>query len=387
MWGERDLAYARRATLIRAVCAFALCGGASSTHAQPTSRVGIGLNWVRLEGAEGCVSSVDLMNRIEEHAGRILFVRTGEAALTLDGYVRPGNSAQGAFTGAAGGASWAVVFEVSDAKGNVLGRRDLGMLTGDCSVVTQAAELIFDLTLDPDGVLGVGIPLEPRTQRLLDELLRGEPFDPDPRTLPSGARNQKPRASAVNNRKPKREAPRPTSEAADTEPVTLDATGVMTLGALPRIAPGVGVHVTIPTRIDWLIELGVLALAEQTVAAASGDIGQVTFGLQAGSLAVCPPRLLTLLFLCAGAEYARQSISASGFSTVRDAPSRALLSLVAEGTLRFELLSWLYLRASTAVLVPLVRHEYVYDSRRGERILFSIPPVSGRAELGLGVTL
>src|SRR5690349_8115883 len=116
--------------LVGITCAF----GATNVRAQ----AGLGFNWVRLPGAESCIGAGELMQRLEARAGRIMFVRAGEATLSLDGYVQP-------VAGPPHG--WAVTLEVSDAQGKVLGHRDLGVLEGeDCSVVAQAAELIFDLT-------------------------------------------------------------------------------------------------------------------------------------------------------------------------------------------------------------------------------------------------
>jgi hypothetical protein len=50
-----------------------------------------------------------------------------------------------------------------------------------------------------------------------------------------------------------------------------------------------------------------------------------------------------------------------------------------------DLFSALFLRASAALLVPLVRHDYVYDSRVGDLRVFRTAPIAGRAELGLGL--
>ena len=128
-------------------------------------------------------------------------------------------------------------------------------------------------------------------------------------------------------------------------------------------------------------------LAEQTAKAASKDMGEAHIGLQSGSLVLCPPRVGGLLFVCGGGEYGRQSVSASGFKSLRQVPTRALFNLIAQGTLRLQLVSWLFVRVSTALLVPLIRQEYVYDSREGDRQLFRTAPVAGRVELGLGMDL
>lgn len=376
MRGHLLLTRWRQAQLVQAVIASALLFACAAAHAQSNQRAGLGLNWVRLEGAASCIASVDLMNRIEERLGRIVFVRTGEAVLTIDGYVRPAPITSDVSAG------WLVTFEISDAHGNVLGRRDLDKLEGsDCGVVARAAELIVDLTLDPEGLMGAGIPLEPATQALLDELLRGEPSELDPSTLPAA------RAAAHQQaKKPqsKREllALEP-AEAADDDRVALDVSGVGMLGALPELAAGASLNLSVRVRPSWAFELSFLTLAEQAVDVPRYDLGAASFGYQSLSIALCRP--LAWVELCGAAEYGRQSVSASGFRSLRGVQSRELLNVRAHATFRIDLFYGLFLRASAAAILPLLRQDYVYDSRQGDLRLFRTGLVVGRVELGLGL--
>jgi hypothetical protein len=391
-WGQRSRGGSRHAAIVHALCVATLALMASESHAQTAMRVGLGLNWVRLAGAEQCIASVDLMNRIEQRAGRILFVRTGEALLTLDGYVKPVNAPEGTAATADGAPyGWSVVFEVSDARGKVLGHRELGVLLGgDCSVVSSAADLFIDLLLDPEGVLGAGIPLEPETRRLLDELLHGEPNELDPSTLPkaehAGAMTPKdapkPKPTEASDAAPAEEA---TESYAYETPVTLALTGVLMLGTLPGLAKGVALHVMIPTRVGWAFELGLLTVAEQSLEVAAEAPAETVFGQQSASLVLCPPRLFSLWVVCAGAEYGRQSAVASDFGSEREVSGRDLFDLIAQTTFRVNVLPWLFLRASAALLIPLLRHDYQYDSREGDQRVFRISPVAGRVEAGLGL--
>jgi hypothetical protein len=375
-WGHLGLTRRQRARLLQALVVFALWCASSLGYAQHAARAGLGLNWVRLPGAESCIASVDLMNRIEQRVGRIIFVRTGEAVLTLDGYVRPASPPA---------SGWLVTFEISDAKGTVLGRRELGVLQGSsCKVVTDAAELVVDLTLDSDGLLGSGIPLDAETQRQLDELLHGEPSELDPATLPKATQTATPPAQPSAT---KTASPPPASAADDArrDDVALDVAGVAMLGTLPALSPGLALNLSIGAGGGWALELGLLTLAEQSVETPPRDQGRASFGYQALSLAMCPPRLIPLVDLCGGAEYGRQAIATSGFRSSREVQSREAIQLVAHATLRVELFAGVFLRASAALLVPLVRHDYVYDSRVGDLRVFRMAPVAGRAELGLGL--
>ena len=111
------------------------------------------------------------MQRVETSAGRILFARSGEAALSIDGYVQAVTKPRG----------WAVKLAVSTAQGEVLGARDLGVLPGDdCKVIEETVEFLLQVTLDADGTLDMGIPLSASTRRAIDDAIGGVSSDPDP---------------------------------------------------------------------------------------------------------------------------------------------------------------------------------------------------------------
>jgi len=346
---------------------------------------GLGFNWVRLPGAESCVSASALMNRIEARVGRLLFVRAGEAALSIDGYVRP-------VAGPASG--WAVALEVSDASGRVLGHRDLGVLVGaDCSVVASAAELIFDLTVDPDGILGTGMPLAPETRQLLDQLLRGEPIDPDPTGLPVPVQA----STTTAHRAPPPEATRAPGQRA-TEPeatperpapstVWLHASALGSFGDLPGLGWGLGVRATVPVLQSWLLELSFAAFPERQRALENGDGAEAGFATQLAGLALCPLRPSSAFALCAGAEYGRQYVDPSGLAGGSAPANKALLDVLAYGLFRVTLFGPVSLRASATVLAPLMRNDYRYGAPGGPARFFRMTVVAARAELGLGVGL
>jgi hypothetical protein len=355
---------------------------ARSTRAEAQAQgSGLGFNWVRLAGAESCVSASALMNRIEARAGRILFVRAGEAALSIDGYVQPV---------AGPPAGWAVALELSDASGRVLGHRDLGVLTGaDCSVVASAAELIFDLTVDPDGVLGTGMPLAPETRQLLDQLLRAEPIDPDPATLPvpalppARARGATSRAARVPIRRASE--PEEAIEAPKALAIWLHAAALGSFGDLPGLGWGLGLRGTSTTALDWLLELSFATFPERSRPLADGD--EVRFTAQLGALALCPLRLSSAFALCAGAEYGRQNVEPSGLVGGSVPANEALLDVLAYALFRVTLFGPVSLRASATVVAPLLRNDYRYSAAAGQVRVFRMLPVAARLELGLGVGL
>lgn len=348
---------------------------------------GLGLNWVRLGGAESCVTATQLMNQLEARVGRILFVRSGEATLSIDGYVAKVGEPQG----------WAVTLELSDAHGKVLGQRDLGVLPGsDCKVVADTALLILDLTLDPDGSLGSGIPLAPEIQHELDELLRGEPSELDPSTLPRskplppnspnspGSRSSSPGLSSSTRVKPAANEPEPPpAVGGEGGGPGFDASALAGIGELPGVGLGVAVHATLPTRVGLTVELGVASAPTQQ--AGDGASG-ADFTLLLGTLALCPWQPVPVLSLCGGAEYGSQRVSPTGLGQALPA-SQPLVDLLAYASTRVSLLGPLFLQARVGAVVPVLRNAYRYRSLEGVRTLYRTAAVGGRAELGLGLQL
>src|SRR5687768_10727568 len=105
--------------------AAALCGTPVATWAQgpiPAQESTVtepGLNWVRLAGAEDCLSAAELADRVEQRVGRNLFVATTTAELFVDGSVR-GTTRAGTAT-----RTFDVTLQVSRPGGEVLGERAL----------------------------------------------------------------------------------------------------------------------------------------------------------------------------------------------------------------------------------------------------------------------
>lgn len=346
--------------------------------AQAAEARGLGLNWVRLEGAEKCLSAAELMNRVETRAGRILFVRAGEALLSIEGYVRRVDDPQG----------WAVRLALSTPQGEVLGARDLGVLPGDeCSVIDEAVEFLIHVTLDADGTLDVGMPLSAATRQVLDAAVGNEPIDPDPAQLPVA-----PRAASPVPRI-ERPAARPAGNAVVAPGVpgernwaTLDATGAAGLGQLPGVSLGVALHATLAARNGWLLEVG-FASWPKVDARATGGRGVTGFQLQIGSLAVCPVQFVSALALCAGAEYGALNATPSGAVANGVSSSRAIFDFFGAAVLRVELGALFFLRAALTLAVPILRNDYVFAAAESTPRVFRTAPALGRLELGLGLRL
>jgi len=146
-----------------------ILGGAAHAQAGPTR--GVALNWVRLAGAEGCISPVDLARQIEERLGRQVFSRTSDAILVIEGRVGP--QRDGGFT---------AVIRVGDPDGRLYGTRELSVAEPDCRKLDTIVTLIISITLRRQGDSGIELPAA--VAAALDALFADEPTDPDPATLP-----------------------------------------------------------------------------------------------------------------------------------------------------------------------------------------------------------
>lgn len=353
--------------------ALALATIASTAHAAEPSG-GLGLNWVRASGAESCVTGTELMNVLESRTGKILFVRNGDAALTIDGYVQP----------IAEPAGWSLTLELTAADGKVLGRRQLDAIPGnDCSAVTEVAEFVIDLTRDPDGRLNTGIPLDQSTLALLDKIVGGEPVDPQlPQAGPPAPRPP-PAPRTTQERRARREprSPREATTAGERAAVGAGVSGA--LGVLPDAALGASVHASVPTAAGVRLELQVTLFPD---AKRREAFDRADFGLLLGTLALCPLEPLRGLWLCAGGEYGSQSVEPSALPSSRPA-TRPLGDVLAYGVLRVGLLGPLQAHARLGVFVPLVRNAYRYDSPTGDVEMYRTPAAGARADLGLGLEL
>jgi hypothetical protein len=345
---------------------------------------GVAFNWVRLAGAESCVSASELMNRIEGRAGRVLFVRSGDALLSIDGYVRVSDDPRG----------WAVRLAVSQPDGRVLGSRDLDVLVGDdCRVIDEAVEFLVHITLDADGGFNMGIPLSTEARQLLDQAVGNEPFEGEPLMLllgiSSGSRQPAPQPVGP----PPPSAAPPAQPTAQPEPpatgpssALFDVSGAAGVGRMPGVSFGLALHVALVTRANWTVELGLAVWPARRVEA-DGSKGHADFDALLGSLAICPWQFWQALALCAGADYGRMGAAASGFISPPQASSNTLFDVFGSGVLHFQVAGPLQLRGALVLTVPILRHEYVFETSAGNQRLFRTSPVLAHVELGVGVSL
>jgi hypothetical protein len=343
-----------------------------STSARAQQALAPGLNWVRLEGAEGCLSSAQLAQAVEARVGRPLFAPASDAGLFVDGHVRRA------------GAGWDVRLEVSQPDGSVLGRRDMHVEGETCGVIDDAVTLVIAVTLYPDsGLVDSGIPLGPGTAASLEALFGAEPTDPDPASLPAPA----PTPAVAPPRATPTERARSTGVHEGRWSLGVDAAALGGSGQVPGVAAGASGHLLITPPSAWPVQAGAQLWPERT-ATAQGAPGQAHFDLLLVSIAVCPwqPAFMRALALCGGAEVGRLRVRPSGFASESRPASDMVVNLLALALWRPQLFGSLHLRAALALDLPLVQRSYTFETLDGTpAALFRMPQITARAELGLGL--
>lgn len=381
--------------LFWALASSALC--TAPALAQRTSS----LSWVRLAGAEGCIPTQTLAERVEQRVGRQVFVSASQADLSLEGHVER----------APEGNAFIATLTVSDRSGRVLGKRVLRAPGNDCKALDPALVLVIAIGLDPDAALpatrDASDQLSGDTQALLAQLQLPKLDDralrdlavPDPeaaraqeqRAREAAARDLAAHAAAARAARARAAQHEPTGRNAP-HPVRVDASlGVSgELGVLPDPALGAGLRFAFSFGAFWPIELSVTGLLPQKE---PGELttGGVTFSFLAAGVALCTPSNRAKSFELVACLGARAGVlSGAGSSFARDytsssrwfEPSTQLGPRLRLGASH----AWL-IQLLAGAGVPIVRDTFVYrdeqdERRRSHRAGWII----GRLELAGGVS-
>jgi hypothetical protein len=334
------------------------------------------LNWVRLPGAEGCLSAAALAERVELRVGRMLFVTAGEAGLFVDGYVEP----------APAGAGFVVALSLSQPDGKVLGRRELRFPDADCAAIDDPVALVIAVTLYPNtGLLEEGVPLDPATSERLADLFGNEPLDPEPASLPPAPAHVQPHPTP--RRVPLDVSSGGAPSVAHSEPwrFALVAAASAAAGQLPNIAPGATLQATAVAPGFWPIEAAAQYLPGQVVTS-EGAGGRTRFELWLASLALCPfePAWLPDSALCAGAELGQLHVVARDFPSQNTQVTDVIANVLLHAVYRPAIGGGVHLHTGLAVTIPIVQRQYTFETAaRTQADVFVMPQLAGRLELGL----
>lgn len=322
------------------------------------------LSWVRMPGADSCVATQDLARDVEARLGRAVFVSAAQADVSVEGHIEPNR----------GGAGFHATVSLRDAKGALLGTRDLSKKEASCDEMRAPLALVIAVMIDPDAAL------KPK---------------PEPPPLPPPEPTVIVKEKTVYVEVPAKETPKDaalpppaTKTAKATWETEVDLAFASSLGLIPSAGPGTDVSaVILPPRgpafsIDSSYFFGTDAAAERGAKASfSGGVG---------ALGVCPLALRRdafSLFACAALGLGAIDVKSSGFDTGLGTQTRLLFvpSLDVRGSLR--IVGPLRASLGLSALVPVGRDSFVYTRADGSQTqLFQASPIAGKAAAGLGVT-
>jgi hypothetical protein len=350
----------------------------SSVCAQESAVTEPGLNWVRLAGADDCLSAAELADKVELRVGRTLFVATTEAELFVDGSVS-GTARQGAAD-----RMFDITLQVSRPGGEVLGERVLAIEGESCSVIDDAVSLVIAVTLYPrSSLVAAGIPLDPTTAASLQSLFGDEPTDPDPSSLPTMV------VAPVSQAK-RKPLPEPTDRVGPRSmsgtQLSLDAVGSGQVGQLPGVRFAVGGHFRMFPRALIPVEAGGAYYFTGRDEVPEG--GSVSFELVTASLTGCPWTVISEdLRVCIGLEGGFLTARPSGLAVTAERTTDPVLNILFAGVYRPQIVGPLHLRAAMTIGVPILQHEFLYQARDGGSVtLFQTSQIQGRADIGLGLS-
>jgi hypothetical protein len=253
-------------------------------------------------------------------------------------------------------ARWYAVIALRDAKGTVLGTRELASESVDCGPLRDSVALAMALMIDPDATL--------------------HPLPPPPVVAPPVAAERDKQAPAVI-------APPAAWR------WNIAAQAAIGFGTLPKASGGVEVDLRATPPRFWQIDLYGGLWAPQTEPVQSH--AQTRFTMAYGGLDVCPvrvgdPRQLAFR-LCAGGEFGVVQSTSEGFDTMRS-QELATLDAVVRGSLDVPLGSALALVFGGRLGLALLNGHFVYeDASSVQHDIFDRPLVTATASAGLAVTL
>ncbi len=308
---------------------------------------------MRLEGAESCVATQKLAQSVETRLGRRVFVSASEADLSVEGHVarvRQGFHAS---------------LSVRDAKGSLLGTRELETRDRSCDALTESLVFALAVMIDPDATAPP--PEEP---------------PPPPPAPPAPPPSPPPPAAVVVVR----EQPAPAAPAPQPWGIAIEGNAAIALGVVPGAGAGASLAAVVAPPHFWAIRVGGAYFFDSSQDIPGG--ARATVSLAYGEALLCPlaraaGRLRVLT--CAGAQVGSLQTRGTGFS--RNIPDESLqVNVAAKGEVSLRLVSPLVLLAGVTALVPTTRDALGYTRADGTtQEFFRTSAVAAIGEVGVGL--
>lgn len=346
---RRLVAWTLRGSAIAILLGISVAAAAADKPPPRTSS----LSWVRMPGADACVSTQDLARDVEARLRRPVFVSPAQADVSVEGHIEPRSPGPG----------WKATIALRDAKGALIGTRELVRAEASCAEMREPLALVVAVMIDPDAALAPPPPPAP-------------PPEPPPKVEPPPPAPPPPPPPP-----PPRDEPRWAFDGG--------ASTLFGLGVLPSL--GAGVHVDgllEPPRLFPLEILGGFFL--DNTSSAEGP-GRASFSLAFGGAGACPLRHASdrlSAYACATVQVGFVRASAEGFDVVQPDERRLHVAGALEGRVSLRIAGPLALRVGLSGAAPFVRDAFVYRRADGTQAdLFRMAPIVGLADVGVGVVI
>lgn len=332
------------------------------------------LSWVRLPGAESCISTRALAEAVEARLRRPVIISAAQADLSIEGRISPLES------------GFRAVVVVSSPDGAVLGERTIDQEVDDCRVLDERLALVIAVMIDPEAALAPDPEEQVDESASIEDDPEGETSTTNSSAVPetdllaanelAGSHEQ----AIPQENLPADAGPPPTPFRTD-----LSASFQLGLGGLPGVAFGPAVGVILDPSRFWPIELEIGSFIAARAERLDGP-GSARFDQVAGGLLLCAPfeRRSLRIHGCLGIHAGALRAEGEAFDTTHRR-WRPLVNAAMRGRLLWNPWSSLVLRAGVTLVVPFIRDRFLFtDEQRQQLELFEPFPVSVTFEIGLG---
>ncbi len=315
--------------------------------ASPTPRTS-SLSWVRLAGADACVSTQDLARDVETRLGRSVFVSAAQADLSVEGRIEPAPGTHG----------WHAVLVLRDAKGSTLGTRELARDAASCDAMRAPLALAVALMIDPDAAppsssspaFAAPTPAPPPQTIVVEKQVPVPVYVPVPRDAP----------------------------AEPTWHIDVGASLAASVGLLPHLEPGVAGSALLEP--PWFLPVEAYGALWLDSTADGGP----TFSLAYVGGGLCPLHYedaLLRVFGCASGQLGYMKATSPDSAQVHVAG-------VLEGRGSLRLFGPIAARAGASLLVPIVRPSFDYtDADTHQPAAFRMSAVAATVDAGFGLVM
>lgn len=303
------------------------------------------LHWVRLAGAEDCISGPLLTRAVEARLQRPVFSGARPASVQIEGYAERED------------AGYRAKLQMSSSDGALLGARELASSTGDCRELSETVTVVLAIMIDPEAAARGGAPPP------------AEPPSPPP--------------------------PCEVAPEAEQRPHQLLAFARAAVHLLPTIAFGIGAAYERELRRFGRLRVeGVGFFDSRAELPIAGPSSGASFQLAYAGLAYCPLWLganRVRLSGCLGTEFG--AMYSKGFGLTKDEDRPAVwTSASASARLSLRLVGPLRAYLGAGVLVPFWRPDYnalvhLDDGATDKLHLFQAKLPGGLIDVGIGANL